>query len=327
MGHFMHHLYRYAAQRSLLPLALLGRTLAKPRSASRKLRLGVAALAKGAPLPAGRALIRGLRGTLNAALLKVGLVVPALLTPALLSAAEYRLIVHPILPAERTEQIYRHLTDYLSKATGETIRLEVAHNYVSYWQDVRRGGYHLIMDGPHLTDYRIQRMGYIPLAKITDVVSYSLVASPDELVLDAIELTGKRVATIPSPSLGAVRLAHLFPNPMRQPIVVAAEDSLAALEMVKNGKASAAMVPTPLAGLYPSLTTVLTTEQTPHVAISASPDLPAPVRNAVRQALINAGNTSEGKRMLEAINVPGFEAADASMYKGLQTLLQGVWGY
>ena len=94
-----------------------------------------------------------------------------------------------------------------------------------------------------------------------------------------------------------------------------------------EGKAQAAIVPTPMVGGFPDLITIITTEQVPHTAISSAPNVPADVRAAVRKALIEADKTPEGQAMLAKINFPAFEATNAKVYEGFAGLLEGVWGY
>jgi phosphonate transport system substrate-binding protein len=242
-------------------------------------------------------------------------------------AAEYGLVVQPILTQDETRKAFQPLADYLSKATGQQIKLQTAVNFLTYWETMKKGKYDLVIDAAHFTDYRASRMNYTVLAKIPDVVSYSLVVHEDAVVLDPDELIGKTVATIGSPSLGAVRLEEMYPNPLRQPVIMETNNSTEAIERVINKKADAAIVPTPLVGRYPSLVTVTTTTQVPHIAISASNRVDQQTQQKISDALVNASKTAEGQAMLEAINFPGFEKANAKTYTGYASLLEGVWGY
>jgi phosphonate transport system substrate-binding protein len=243
------------------------------------------------------------------------------------SAAELTFAVHPVLPQQRTLQVYQPLADYLSRATGQTIRLVTSPNFLTHWQMMKRGGYDLILDGPHFTDYRVQKMGYTVLAKLPDVVSYTLVANENLMVLEPAELVGKTIATTAAPAVGALRLVELYPHPLRQPTIVETPDSEQAAELAVQGKAAAAMIPAPLVGRYPSLTTVATTEQLPSPGISASPAVSAELQQALRRALLDAPNTPDGRTALEALNAPALEPADNGSFQGQERLLEGMWGY
>lgn len=243
-------------------------------------------------------------------------------------AADYTLVIQPILPKQDLVRAYTPLAQYLSRETGENIRLVTAPNFLGYWERTKQEGvYDFVLDAAHLTAFRIDRMGYEPLAKLPDVVSFSLVTGPDTLLFEPDDLVGKRLATLGSPSLGAVRLAEMFPNPMRQPIIVEVSDSTEAVSMVMQGEAVAAMIPSPLVQANPALNTVATTPQVPHMALSAAPSVPAEIKARVREALIQANQTPAGQAMLQRINLPAFVPANAAQYDGYSVLLEGIWGY
>ncbi|MEW6646088.1 MAG: PhnD/SsuA/transferrin family substrate-binding protein [Pseudomonadota bacterium] len=245
--------------------------------------------------------------------------------PAL--AAELTFAVHPVLPQARTVQVYLPLANYLSKATGQKIRLVTNTNFLTHWQAMKRDKYDLILDGPHFTDYRAKRMGYTVLAKLPEVVSYTLVANESQMILEPAELIGKTIATTAAPAIGALRLAELYPNPLRQPTIVETPDSEQAAELAVQGKVAAAMIPAPLVGRYPSLITVATTQQVPSPGISASPAVSAELQQSLRRALLDAPGTPDGRKALEALNAPALEPADNDSFHGLERLLEGMWGY
>jgi phosphonate transport system substrate-binding protein len=243
------------------------------------------------------------------------------------AAAELTFAVHPVLPQARTIQVYQPLAAYLSKATGQNIKLVTNSNFLTHWQAMKRGQYDLILDGPHFTDYRVKKMGYTVLAKLPEVVSYTLVANENQMVLEPVELVGKTIATTASPAIGALRLVELYPNPLRQPTIVETPDSEQAAELAVQGKVTAAIIPAPLVGRYPNLTTVATTEQIPSPGISASPKVSPELQQALRRALLDAPNSPDGRKALEALNTPTLEAADNTSFQGLERLLEGMWGY
>jgi phosphonate transport system substrate-binding protein len=183
------------------------------------------------------------------------------------------------------------------------------------------------MDGAHLTDYKIRKLGYSPLAKVLDVVSYSLVTGPDVLVFESSELVGKPVASLPSPSRGALVIELLFPHPIRQPVLLEVRDAQSAIRKALSGEAVGAVIPTPLIGSFPGLNVVSTTDQWPHVALSASRSVPKDVADKVTNALLNASNTREGKAMLNLTNLPGFEKATPELYDGYADALKSAWDY
>lgn len=247
---------------------------------------------------------------------------------SLARAETWTLAVQPTMPRAQTQTYYQPLIDYLAAQTGEDFRIEAHHNYVTYWEAIRRADdVDLVLDAAHFTGYRVQRANYQVLAKIRDTLSFSLVTNEDLLLFGPDELIGKRVVTPASPSLSGVMLARLFPNQMRQPTILSVTNFQEALERLKSGKASAALVPTTLVSGDTTVNTVTTTEPVPHLAVSASPRLPQAVRDKVRQALLTANDTEAGQKMLEKVNISGFEAADNDLYRPYAALLEGVWGY
>lgn len=243
-----------------------------------------------------------------------------------------QLAIQPVLSEQKTHEAYQPLADYLSKVTGKTVVINTMPNFLAYWDTVRKGDrYELVLDAAHFTDYRASKHGFKVLAKIPDAVSYSLVTREDELVFDPAELVAKRVATLGTPSIGAARLANMFPNPSRQPIIVETGSSEEALQMLLKGKVTAAVLPTPIVFRQMSaeggLAVVLATEPVPHIAVSASPNVDNAITQKIQAALVSADKTPEGKAMLKGIGFAKFDPANKQIYAGQANMLQKYWGF
>lgn len=260
------------------------------------------------------------------------LILSFLNVPAIAASDGCTLGVQPILSEQQTKKAFQPLADYLGKAMSKTCVVRTSPNFMAYWDGVRKGGvYDLVLDAAHFTDYRAQKQGWEILAKIPDTVSYSLIVSDQTLVIDAGELISKRIATLGVPSIGAARLNALFPNPVRQPITVEVENSEAGIALLRAGKVVAAILPTPIVSQQMAqgggLSVVLTTEPIPHIALSASPQLPAATRERLRQALLTANKTPEGREMLKTIGFERFDPASSSIYAGQSKTLKDYWGF
>lgn len=245
---------------------------------------------------------------------------------------ELVLAVQPILDEEQTRKVFQPLCDYLAHATGRACRIFTSPNFYAYWDNVRQSkAFNLVLDAAHFTDYRAQKLGYEVLAKIPDAVTYTLVTRENDLMLDVSELVGKRVATLGIPSIGAARLNGLFPNPSRQPVTIEVGAAEKAMRMLLDGKVNAAILPTPIvsqqmasgAGVY----VVLTTDPIPHIALSASSSLDASTRTALRNALLAAHNSENGRKMLKLIGFERFDPASTAVYTGQGKILKEYWGY
>lgn len=244
------------------------------------------------------------------------------------SAANYFLCVQPVLPADQIKQNYQPLAKYLTEKTGHTFTIKTYRNFLTYWARMQKAtDMHFILDAAHFTDYRVQRKAYRVLVKLPDTVSFTVVTGEENFVFEMEELISKKIATMASPGMGAVRLNGMFPNPVRLPFYIEASDSVDAVEMVIDGHVEAAIIPSPLVGNYESLNSVISTEPVPHMAMSASPEIPDELAQAVKQALLDATKTPEGKKMLEAVRLEYFEDADADDYAGYAQLLEGMFGY
>lgn len=260
-------------------------------------------------------------------------VTPSAFTPQTVPAGnELVLAIQPILEEEQTRKVFRPLCEYLAKASGRACRIFTSPNFYAYWDNVRQSkAFNLVLDAAHFTDYRTQKLGYEVLAKIPDTVSYTLITRDNDLILDASELVGKRVATLGIPSIGAARLNGLFPNPARQPVIIevgAAEDGV---RMLLAGKVFAAILPTPIVSQQMAsgakVSVVLTTDPIPHIALSASSSLDANTRTALRNALLAAHNNENGRKMLKLIGFDRFDPASTALYLGQGKILKEYWGY
>lgn len=251
----------------------------------------------------------------------VGLVLMMNLVAA--NAAEYSLAIQPILPRAEIQQQYKALSDYLSAETGDTITLSAFSSFKSYFANMKRKkGFDIVLDAAHFTNYRADNMGYSVLVKLPDTVSFSLVTGPDLLVFDADDLIPYKIATMVSPAIGGLRLRELYPDVDNSPTIVRALDSVDAVKQVMDGRADAAMIPTPLVGQHNGLNTVLTTTPLPHMALSVSPDIPRAVAEKIKKAMLDATDTEKGKAMLSALNFSGFVDASNEDYAGFGNILQ-----
>ena len=250
------------------------------------------------------------------------------LTSASALAENYYFAVQPVLPRDQIEKNYQPLMKYLSNKTGHIFTVKSYRNFLTYWARMQKArDMDFVLDAAHFTDYRVQQKDYRVLAKFPDTVSFTVVTGEESFVFEMEELISKKIATMASPGMGAIRLIGMFPNPVRLPFYIEANNSVDAVNKVMEGYVDAAIIPSPLVGNFEGLNTVVSTDPVPHMALSASPKVPDEVAQAVRQALIEAKNTPEGQKMLEEMNIEYFEGADNQTYAGYADLLEGTFGY
>lgn len=242
------------------------------------------------------------------------------------TAATLDFAIQPILDEKETRTAFQPLADYLAKITGDKVVIHTARDFPEYWVNQKKNNpYEIMMDNAFFTDYRIEKENWVTLAKIPGLVSYTLIVVGDNAVFEPDELVGKRIASLMPPAPSGIFLGQMFRNPLRQPFIVPTNSADESLKMLIDGEVIAAIIPTPLVNNAlqggADLVVVKTSVQIPHVAISASPNMPEAKREKIKKALLDADKTEDGKAMLKKLGFTNFEEADASLYSGLMQYL------
>ena len=245
------------------------------------------------------------------------------------SAAEFKIGIEPSYPRDQAQEIYKPLLDYLQKSTGHTFVLVVPRNYHFLWRDLRQNApLDFAFEEAHFVDYRVKRHGFEPLVRTTEPTNYTLLAQP-ELAENGINgLVGRRIACMPSPSLGFALVAEMFKNPVAQPDIRSEAASWRdGVEMVFAGEADAAMVQTYIADLYPNLVAVNKTRDFPGRALSAAQGVDPAVRQAVKDAMLKLHEDTTLFDVLTEIGTSQFVETNAAEYAGAEQMLSGFFGY
>ncbi len=243
-------------------------------------------------------------------------------------AESFNLVIQSEIHGNDAPVAFAPLAAYLSDASGHRITLRVPDNALAHWQAMgTENDYHLVLDEGHFTDYRVRNFDYRVLAKIVGVSGFSVVTGPAIVLVEPDELYGEPVASPPPPSLAAMRLAELFPDPIRAPVVVEVGSYDEGIRRVINGDVAAAVIPSHMVREHPQLNVVMSTQQGPGMALSASPAVPGEAREVNRRAFLAAADIDAGRRALASAGLDGFEPASAALYEGYARLLRGTWGY
>lgn len=244
-------------------------------------------------------------------------------------AAEYKVTLEPAYPPEASAQIYQPLLDYLTAETGHRFVAVTPRNYNFHWRDLRQNEpTDFAFEEAHFTDYRAQRFGFRPLARLAEPTVYSLVALPQTAEQGLDSLIGKPLISMTSPSLGYALVSEMFSNPIAQPDIRSEAASWRdGVEMIFGGEADAAMVPRFIAVLYPNLQVMQTTREFPGAAFSASPNVPQEVVDAVRSALLKLHENPSAYEVLVEIGSTRFQPASVDDYRGSRDVLKGFFGY
>jgi ABC-type phosphate/phosphonate transport system substrate-binding protein len=244
-------------------------------------------------------------------------------------ADNFTFTVEPSYPPEQAEEVYKPLLDYLTRTTGHTFELVTTRNYHLYWRDLRKAKpVDFAYEEAHFVDYRGKRFGFEPLVRKQTPTVFTVLANY-EFEEDGLSgLVGRRIVTMPSPSLGFTMLAEMYDNPISQPDFRSEASSWRdGVEMVFAGDAEAAMVPDFIAEQYPNLASLESSRPYPGAAVNAGPTVSAEAKAAVRDALLKLHEDPDAFSTLAELGVTEFIPATAEDFAGRQDILAGFFGY
>jgi len=237
------------------------------------------------------------------------------------------MLVHPDYPPDQARLVYEPLVEYLNEVAGLDIELVVERNFHRYWLEARRNNAPaLILEDAHITAWRMREFGYQPLVTTLEPMTYSLLSSAALADDDLQDFVGRRISTLPSPSLGYLALARWFPNPLQQPQMLSTATSwLDAVEMVFSAEADAVVAPANLAARYPNLYPVATSPELPGLTLSASPAVPDDIRQRLIEALTSLHDNPDHHAALFELDINRFVEADPADYAGLEEWLGSIF--
>jgi ABC-type phosphate/phosphonate transport system substrate-binding protein len=139
---------------------------------------------------------------------------------------------------------YQPVADFLSKTTGQKVIYKFSDNWLTYQNEMRKGKYDIIFDGPHFVSWRLYHMDHVPLVKLPQQHIWVVVAkSEDNETANLTSLYGRAVCSPAPPNFGALTLYSLFPNPAREPVIVETKSWQDGFTGVTSGKCKAAIIP------------------------------------------------------------------------------------
>src|SRR5690625_125809 len=233
----------------------------------------------------------------------------------------------PVFSPERSQAIYQNLVDYLNAALPYRFELEPARGFHRYWLAAQRNqGAHVVLEDAHLAAYRVDNHDYSLVASAQQPVTYSLLTAADSLDVSVNDFVGRRIATLPAPSLGYMILADWFDNPMQQPNFESGSQSWEeVLDGLNSGNFDAAVVPYYLRSEDDELQTVLTSGELPGLTLSAAPQVPEDVRAGLLEALEALHENETHGSLLQDPGIDRFQAAKADQYGDLEKLFKRVY--
>jgi phosphonate transport system substrate-binding protein len=272
----------------------------------------------GAPAPAPAAYARSAR--------PVG-------TPAVTLAAGAPLVfgAAPREPEEAAQRLYRPIAEHLGRALGRPVEFQHTGSWGVYRSRVLRGDYDLVFDDPHLNSYRAEHLGHEVLARLPGSTQYAVIAR-DDLVFRGIQkMHGRTFCTLAPPNLGTLVLLALFDNPLRQPVLLNADDWDTVYEGVVSGRCAAGVLPLAIQQrLDPHGRTRILyfSTELPGQAFSAGPRVNAVERRHIAAALTAPQAAAATAALRAQWRAAGnLVATGNDEYAGLSTYLRDEWGF
>jgi len=237
-------------------------------------------------------------------------------------------------PIAKETKMYKPVADYLSRVINKKIIYKFPGNWLTYQNDMQKGKYDLVFDGPHFVSWRIKRNNHAPLIKLPGKLAFSVfVSKKNEKVKNITSLRGRTVCALAPPFLGTLTLYSMFTNPTRQPLVVEVKSFPATFKGVTSGKCQAGVLrdilfkrfnkkKKPAREIYHS-------KGVPNQAITAGARISEKDKKIITDALLS----DKGSKILGGINArfnkknKPWLRASTKEYKGLHILLKDVWGF
>ena len=260
------------------------------------------------------------------------LLITSLINPVL---AQEKLVfsVAPTQSVFDTRELFTPLVKYLSGVTGREIALKASNSYQSYVSRMRNERYDILLDGSHLTSWRMKRKQHVPLVRFPGTVQIVVVMGKESGISRLEDLghgRGVRVCTFDSPNIQTMSLLNHFPNPLQQPTIKRVKDESELEKCLRQGPGRVAvfkrelwerMDQTGLKVLFSSK------ESYPEMTLSAGPRVDQKSRDLIRKALLSSEGQLAVIAVLDHYRKEKFIAANAKNYQGLDQLLIGVWGF
>jgi len=252
-------------------------------------------------------------------------------------AEVYTLGVIPAAPPVTLHKLWTPVIDRLSKDTGIEFRLKLYDRMAEFEREIGRGTPDFIFSSPIQLVVARQSAGYIPLVRDNKLIDIGLFVRQDSPIRSIDDLAGKKISFVGNKNICSVYMQHLLMSHGKD-LSFEREYAGSTKNVLLNvllGKVDAGAALSPEMERAPEETraqlreVVSTPKFTPH-PLSAHPRVPAPVREAVKKALLNIAASPESVVMLKAINLSNLvEANYQKDYSKLEEIdIKGLtnWG-
>lgn len=185
--------------------------------------------------------------------------------------------------------------------------------------------------------FRMRNLQHEPLVKLPGKLAFLIVTAADNTtVTDLDSLIGKRICGLASPNFGTLMAMALYPNPVRQPVLLSVRGGFKdSWNSFKQGKCVAVIVRDEFYlklsdADRASVRVVQNTRPAPNQTLTVGPKINAAKRAELVARLTSAEGAAASDKLFEVHSKKQkqWETAQADEYEGLDLILQDMsWGW
>ncbi len=233
------------------------------------------------------------------------------------------------LPAV-TVKLYTPLMNYLAKATGKKFVIKPASTFIEYDNAMRAGDYDMLFDGPQFTGWRMDHLGFVPIARLNGDIKAVVAVADNSKIRTIGDFVGHKVCAFASPNMLTLDFMSYFSNPARQPIFIREQSFKDILACVKDGKGEAAVLRDTVWAKQDHTGLHLLNQPFhgyPERTFSLGKRVDGALRQKITAALLAPEALKAAAPILKQFHRQAIVAVNARDYSGLGRLLAPVWGF
>ena len=263
-----------------------------------------------------------------------GLTLAAVLAVSVPAAADYVFSAPPRGDGGDESDVYQPIAEYLSAATGKKIVYRHSDNWLTYHNEMRKGAYDLVFDGPHFLSWRIEKLRHEPIVKFPGKLAFVVIARKDNDRIQSVSnLAGHTVCGMPAPNLATLTMYSLFDNPARQPLVLEAKSFKQAYDDMLAGRCVAAALRdaafNKLDKDKKAAKVLFHSKGVPNQAFSAGPRFSPDDKQKMVKAMLAPEAKVKLAKFLERFNMQDKDLlpAERAEFEGVAVLLKDTFGF
>ena len=230
-------------------------------------------------------------------------------------------------------EMYQPIADFLTKVTGETVRVAHTVNFLLFEEGILKDKYDFVFAGPHFNSWQISNEGHTALVRLPQKQVWAIIVGVGEdKITNTKDLAGYSVCAHAPPNLGTLILLSQFPNPVRQPYIKETKGWKKIYDAIASGACKGGILPLTQLHEYDGaahrVKTIFLTAPTVNQALTASKRISPELQGKIRQALLSDNGQRVMTRLRAAYsNGKPLVAADNAEYSGMDVMLLNERGF